>query len=155
MLLQSWHRNILPAAFGVGFTLILCSAAAMPETPPKAPLTGWTGGARCPKKQPLYRQFLQVIISFLGPKPVHVPAKCEDFLGGTFQPAGEAELLVNLSQEWEKVLSCPGLCSSCQCKTHLAVKTSCASVAVISMRMPGTCSTCRVLKFGKENTEAL
>lgn len=161
-LLQSWHRNILPAAFGVGFTLLLCSAAVRPETPLKAPLTGWTGGAHCPKNQPIYRQqFLKVvnpngkmlIICSLGPKPVHVPTKSEDFLDGIFQPAREAELLVGLSQEWERVLSC--LCSSCQCRINLAVKTSCASGAVLSMRIPSTCSTCGALAFGKEDMEAL
>lgn len=117
-----------------------------PESTSKAPLTVWTVGACCPKKQPIYReQFLQVVnpngkmflIYFLGTKPAHVPTKNEAFLDEIFQPAGEAELLVDLSWEWKRVVSC--LCSPCQCKTQLAVRTSCASVAVLSARTLGTC----------------
>jgi len=131
----------------------------MPENTFKAPLTV---GARCPKKQPIYReQFLQVLnlngrmfpFWFLGTKPAHVPIKCESFLEGIFQVAGEAELLVDPSWEWKRVLSC--LCSSCQCKTQLAVKTSCASVAFLSVRMLGIWFICRALRFGKENMQAL
>ena len=154
----------MPAAFGVGFALTdyCCGASVRPETTSKAPLTVWTVGACCPKKQPIYReQFLQVVslngkmflICFLGTKPAHVPTKCEAFLDEIFQPAVEAELLVDLSWEWKRELSC--LCSPCQCKTQLAVKTSCASVAVLSARILGTCSTCRALRFGKENMQAL
>lgn len=140
--------------------LLLCSASLKPESTSEAPLTVWTVEAHCPKKQPIYREkLLQVVnlndkmllICFLGTKPADVPTKCEAFLDGIFEPAGEAELLVDLL--WKRVLSC--LCSPCQCKTQLAVKTSCAFVAVLSVRMLGTCSTCRAVKFGKENMQVL
>lgn len=68
---------------------------------------------------------------------------------GRSQPAGEAELLVDLS--WEEVACLYG---SCHCKAQLATRTKCAFVAVLSVRLLGTCSTHRELKLGEENTPA-
>lgn len=118
------------------------------------PLAAGAGGAHCPEKQLTYReQFLQVVnpngrmllICLLGPKPAHVPSECEASLAGIFQPAGKAELLLELPGKW-RALSC--WCSPVSAG-HLLLKP-CVSGAV-SVRVLCACSACAALRFGKES----